>query len=70
MNIPVLSNWNLLKEFTHFALMYVIFFIQEIKCKYDDQGGSAVGGASNVTTPGHSVNVKRSRDSQFQPYSG
>ncbi|MFS7927800.1 putative transcription factor C2C2-GATA family [Helianthus anomalus] len=38
--------------------------------KYDTGGGSVAGGASNVVTPGHSVNVKRSRDAQFQPYSG
>ncbi|KAK1419027.1 hypothetical protein QVD17_28183 [Tagetes erecta] len=44
--------------------------LQDIKCKYDNQGGSAVGGASNVTTPGHSVNVKRSREAQFQTSSG
>ncbi|KAI3828921.1 hypothetical protein L1987_03032 [Smallanthus sonchifolius] len=43
---------------------------QDTKCKYDNGGGSVVGGASNAMTPEHSVNVKRSRDAQFQPYSG
>ncbi|KAI7743412.1 hypothetical protein M8C21_014039, partial [Ambrosia artemisiifolia] len=44
--------------------------LQNTKCKYDSGGGSVVGGASNAMTPGHSVNVKRSRDAQFQPYTG
>ncbi|KAK9059181.1 hypothetical protein SSX86_021800 [Deinandra increscens subsp. villosa] len=43
--------------------------LQDPKCKYDN-AGSVVGGAHNIITPGHSVNVKRSRDAQFQPYPG
>ncbi|XP_076911697.1 GATA transcription factor 27-like isoform X1 [Bidens hawaiensis] len=44
---------------------------QGTPCKYDTKGGHSVaGGASNIMTPGHSVNVKRSRDAQFHPYSG
>ncbi|KAJ0602862.1 putative transcription factor C2C2-GATA family [Helianthus annuus] len=42
---------------------------QDAKRKYDN-GGSDVGGARNAMTPGHSVNVKRSRDALFQPYPG
>ncbi|KAD6453420.1 hypothetical protein E3N88_08125 [Mikania micrantha] len=44
--------------------------LQVTKFKHDNGGGSVVGGASNVMTPGHSVNVKRTRDAQLQPYSG
>ncbi|KAI7743424.1 hypothetical protein M8C21_011275 [Ambrosia artemisiifolia] len=43
--------------------------LQDPKGKYDN-GASAVGGAHNAMTPGHSVSVKRSRDAQFQPYPG
>ncbi|KAK9068039.1 hypothetical protein SSX86_012150 [Deinandra increscens subsp. villosa] len=44
--------------------------LQNTKCKYDNGGGSVAGGASSLMTPGHSVNVKRPRDAEFQPYSG
>lgn len=43
--------------------------LQNPKCKYGN-GGSEVGVVRNAMTPGHSVNVKRSRDTQFQPYPG
>ncbi|KAF5758673.1 putative ASX domain, UCH-binding domain superfamily [Helianthus annuus] len=43
--------------------------LQDAKRKYDN-GGSVVGGARNAMTPGHSVNVKRSREALFQPYPG
>ncbi|GJW48112.1 GATA transcription factor 26-like protein, partial [Tanacetum coccineum] len=41
--------------------------LQDAKCKYDI-GGSVIGGIQNSVTPGHSVNVKKSQDAQFQPY--
>ncbi|KAL8196151.1 hypothetical protein R6Q57_025151 [Mikania cordata] len=43
--------------------------LQDSNCKYDN-GGSVVGGAHSVITPCHSANIKSSRDTQFQPYSG
>ncbi|KAL7596010.1 hypothetical protein Lser_V15G30646 [Lactuca serriola] len=43
--------------------------VQDTKCKYDN-GGSVVGGGRNGMIPGHSVNIKRLRDAQFQPYQG
>ncbi|KVH88625.1 Zinc finger, GATA-type [Cynara cardunculus var. scolymus] len=43
--------------------------LQDTKCKYDG-GGSVVGGVRNAMTPGHSVKLKRSRDAQFQAYTG
>lgn len=43
--------------------------VQDTKCKYEN-GGSEVGGGRNGMIPGNSVNVKRPRDAQFQPYQG
>ncbi|KAL4565732.1 hypothetical protein LXL04_029835 [Taraxacum kok-saghyz] len=46
--------------------------VQDAKCKYDNGGSvSVVAGARNgMIIPGNSVNIKRSRDPQFQPYQG
>ncbi|MFS7995777.1 hypothetical protein Hanom_Chr12g01121971 [Helianthus anomalus] len=52
----------------HSSLLYNID-PSDAKRKYDN-GGSVVGGARNAMTPGHSVNVKRSREALFQPYPG
>nr|XP_043629423.1 GATA transcription factor 26-like [Erigeron canadensis] len=43
--------------------------LQSTKCN-DDSSGQEIGGVCNAVTPGHSVNVKRSLDAQFQPYPG
>lgn len=43
--------------------------LKDTKSK-NESGGSVVGGERNAVTTGHSVNVKKSRDAQFQPYPG